>query len=65
MKMPHSKALKQGLFELREPSFGLRVYYCFAGKKVIILLMAAGKKTQTKDIKYARNLVSKVTKEEV
>jgi putative addiction module killer protein len=63
LKMPHSKPLKQGLFELRELSFGLRIYYCFAGNKIIILLHAAGKKAQPKDIAHARGLIAKMEKE--
>jgi len=63
LKMPHSKPLKQGLFELRELTFGLRIYYCFIEGKIIILLHAAGKKSQPKDIKYARSLMLKLEKE--
>ena len=62
LKMPHSKPLKQGLFELREVTFGLRIYYCFAGNKIIVLLHSAGKKRQPKDIKFARSLMMKLEK---
>lgn len=29
LKLPHSRSLKQGLFELRERKYGLRIYYAF------------------------------------
>jgi putative addiction module killer protein len=64
LKMPHSKSLKQGLFELREPSFGLRLYYCFREKKLIIILQGGGKKSQAKDIKVARALIKRLDEEE-
>ncbi len=54
LSLPHSKALGKGLFELRERRFGLRIYYCFQGDKIIILLAAGNKGTQNKDIKIAR-----------
>ena len=63
LRMPHSKSLKQGLFELRDPSFGLRIYYCFAGKRIVIVLHSGGKKSQPKDIKHARALVALTEKE--
>ena len=53
LKLPHSRALGKGLFELRERQFGYRVYYCFKGNQLIILLTAGDKKTQEKDIKIA------------
>ncbi len=31
LKLPHSRALGKGLFELRERQFGYRLYYCFKG----------------------------------
>ncbi len=31
LKLPHSRALGKGLFELRERQFGYRIYYCFKG----------------------------------
>lgn len=64
LKMPHSKSLKQGLFELRDPSFGLRLYYCFRDKKLIILLNGGDKKSQTKDIRAARVLIKRLDDEE-
>jgi putative addiction module killer protein len=53
LKLPHSRALGKGLFELRERQFGYRVYYCFRGNQLIILLAAGDKKSQEKDIKTA------------
>ena len=52
--LPHSRPLGKGLFELRERRFGFRIYYCFQGGYVIILLAAGDKKTQDGDIKIAR-----------
>ncbi len=57
--LPHSKALGKGLFELRERRFGYRIYYCFQGEYVIILLAAGDKKTQEHDIKVARERLLK------
>ena len=54
VRPPHSKALGDGLFELRERRFGMRVYYCFHGKKCIILLLAGDKQSQKRDIQNAR-----------
>jgi len=54
LRLPHSKALGNGLFELRERRYGYRMYYAFSGKQVIILLAAGNKKTQERDIKVAR-----------
>ena len=65
LKMPHSKSLKQGLFELRDPSFGLRLYYCFRENKLIILLQGGDKKSQAKDIKAARVLIKKLEEKEI
>ena len=46
LKLPHSKALGKGLFELRERRYGFRVYYGFEGECIIILLAAGNKKSQ-------------------
>ena len=54
LKMPSSKALGKGLFELRERTYHYRIYYTFNGKQIIIFLIAGNKKTQEKDIKIAR-----------
>ncbi len=59
LKLPHSKALGKGLFELREQRFGFRVYYCFEGKYIIILLAAGNKTNQESDINSARKRLSK------
>jgi putative addiction module killer protein len=56
LALPHSRALGEGLFELRERRFGLRVYYCFHRHK-LCLLSAGNKKQQEKDIQYARFLL--------
>lgn len=54
LQLPHSKSLGKGLFELRERRFGYRVYYAFQGKRVIILLAAGDKTSQSNDIAKAR-----------
>lgn len=54
LKLPHSKALNKGLFELRERRYGYRIYYSFYRGKIIILLHAGDKSTQKNDIKIAR-----------
>lgn len=54
LKLPHSKSLGEGIFELRERRYGYRIYYCFYGKRVIILLAAGDKTSQKRDIKIAR-----------
>src|SRR3990167_2828955 len=56
--LPHSKALGQGLFELREREFGLRIYYGYHGKLLIVLLAAGNKTSQEHDIKIARERLS-------
>lgn len=58
LKLPHSKSLGNGLFELRERKFGLRLYYFFDKGQLILLSNGGGKKTQTKDIKQARLLLA-------
>jgi len=60
LKMPHSKALGEGLFELRERRYGYRIYYGFHGKQTIILLVAGNKKSQESDIKTARERLAKM-----
>jgi putative addiction module killer protein len=54
LKLPHSKALGKGLFELRERRYGYRIYYGFSRDFIIILLAAGDKKSQENDIKTAR-----------
>jgi putative addiction module killer protein len=57
IKLPHSKALGAGLFELRERKFGLRIYYTYSNGNIIILLHVGNKKSQNKDIKIAKKLL--------
>jgi len=57
LKLPHSKALGSGLFELRERQYGLRIYYMHSQKTTIVLLQAGNKTTQRKDIKKARKFL--------
>jgi putative addiction module killer protein len=54
LRLPHSRALGDGLFELRERNFGYRIYYSFLPEKLIILLHAGDKSKQSRDIKIAR-----------
>ena len=62
MRMPHSKSLGNGLFELREMRFGLRIYYSFNKNKIVILLTAGDKSSQKRDIKIAQERLSKIKK---
>ena len=61
LKMPHSRTLKKGLFELRERQFGLRIYYTFLRDKTILILCSGNKKTQDKDIDAARQRLDQLT----
>lgn len=54
LRLPHSKSLGKGLFELRERNFGYRIYYSFLPDFTIFLLHAGGKTSQNKDINIAR-----------
>lgn len=63
LKLPHSKALGKGLFELRERKYGYRVYYGFLKKYIIILLAAGDKNSQEKDILIARGRLAEYKKE--
>ncbi len=60
LRMPQSKPLGEGLFELRERKYGYRIYYTFHDKQVIILLAAGDKKSQKNDIRVARTRLSKL-----
>jgi putative addiction module killer protein len=60
LRLPHSKSLGGGLFELRERRFGLRVYYCFDENSIVLLLHAGDKGSQKNDIKVAKNILAKV-----
>lgn len=53
LKLPHSRALGHGLFELREHIFDLRMYYSFEPQQVIIIFAAGNKSTQEHDISLA------------
>ncbi|MGE0009634.1 MAG: type II toxin-antitoxin system RelE/ParE family toxin [Candidatus Babeliales bacterium] len=60
LRLPHSKALGQGLFELREYKFGYRMYYGFQGNCIIIVLAAGDKSSQERDIRIARDRLLEV-----
>lgn len=60
LRLPHSRSLGTGLFELRERRFGYRIYYCFKGVQVIVLLAAGDKKSQENDIKVAYERLLKI-----
>ena len=62
LRLPHSKSMMNGLFELRERSHGFRIYYTFLPNKTILLLTAGDKNSQKKDIKLAQNILSKIRK---
>ena len=61
LKLPHSRSLKKGLFELRERKYGFRIYYTFFKNKIILMLHAGDKKSQNKDIDLARERLFKLT----
>ena len=63
LRLPHSKSLGKGLFELRERNFGYRVYYSFVRNKSIVLLHIGGKSTQKSDIKIAKERLVKNLKQ--
>jgi len=63
LRLPHSKSLGKGLFELRERKFGYRIYYTFLKGKVVILLHAGDKSTQRKDIEKTKEILAKILKE--
>ncbi len=60
IKMPHSKALGAGLFELKESHFGLRAYYGFVTHNHMILLKGGNKTSQDRDIKQAHAILTKM-----
>ncbi|GJM07157.1 MAG: hypothetical protein DHS20C10_08910 [marine bacterium B5-7] len=60
LRLPHSRSLGAGLFELRERRYGFRVYYTFLPDKKIVLLHAGDKSTQTQDIKRARSYLARL-----
>jgi putative addiction module killer protein len=63
LRLPHSKALGKGLFELRDKQFGYRIYYGFLPNRTIILLHAGDKPSQQKDIEIARLRLAKLNEE--
>ena len=62
LRLPHSKSLGNGLFELRERNYGLRIYYTFRPGKIIFLLLAGNKETQEMDIRIARKKLAQLQK---
>ncbi|WP_440615511.1 type II toxin-antitoxin system RelE/ParE family toxin [Cysteiniphilum sp. 6C5] len=60
LKLPHSKTLGGGLFELRKRKFGYRIYYKFEKDCVVLLLHAGDKTSQQKDIKRAKKLLKEI-----
>jgi putative addiction module killer protein len=55
---PYSKHLGGGLYELRDQRQGgpgYRLYYCWEGEKIVILLVGGDKSSQALDIDTARN----------
>ena len=62
LKLPHSRSLGAGLFELRDRRFGIRLYYCFMVDGEIVILHGGGKTGQDKDIKIARDLLKKISR---
>ena len=63
--MPVSKNLGEGLFELRDRARGLRLYYCFYGHTIAMLLLGGDKLSQDADIKKARARRNKLKNGEV
>lgn len=62
LKLPHSRALGKKLFELRERTYGYRIYYTFYEHHVIVLLVAGDKSSQPKDIVKARIRIEELYK---
>lgn len=60
LKLPHSRALGHGLFEIRERRYGFRIYYGFDSDHTIILFKAGNKATQENDIQTARAYLLKL-----
>ena len=65
LRMPHSKSMGSGLFELRPkgPEVIARVFYCLQMGKTIVVLHTFVKKTQetpTKEIRLARERAKEV-----
>jgi putative addiction module killer protein len=64
LRLPHSRALGKGLFELRERTFGYRIYYGFLPNKNILLLHAGDKTSQARDIRIAYSRLAKLNEVE-
>lgn len=64
LRLPHSRSLTKGLFELRERRYGYRVYYTFQSENRILMLHAGNKDTQEKDIKIARKRLDELSENE-
>lgn len=62
LKLPHSKSLGDGIFELRERRFGIRLYYCFQKNNSVLILHGGNKDSQGKDIQKARALLKQVSR---
>src|SRR5690349_698795 len=62
LRLPHSKALGEGLFELRERTYGYRIYYAFLPNHNIVMLHAGDKNSQKSDIHLARERLAKMHK---
>ena len=58
--MGKSRALAPNLFEFKWRN-GLRVYFCFNGKAIILLLTGGNKNAQKRDIEKAKRLKKKYT----
>jgi putative addiction module killer protein len=65
LRLPHSKSIGKGIFELRERSNGFRMYYTFVDCKEIVILHAGDKDSQEKDIKIARKKLNSLIKTRV
>lgn len=55
--MPYVRHLGDGLFELRDPRQGgpgYRLYYCWSGTTIVVLLVGGDKSSQENDIVTAR-----------
>jgi putative addiction module killer protein len=64
LRMPTSRALGAGLFELREKGFGLRLYYGFLGGRVVLLVAGGDKGSQQRDIRTARQRLNQALEDE-
>lgn len=63
LKLPHSRCLKNGLFELRERKYGYRLYYAFLPARVVVLLHSGNKNSQERDIIIARGRLNKLNRD--